>query len=189
MLRIGLINDPDENPIDQSEMGLAENQSMSSPDNEFLQRVEVALLDDLCLGGIPGIHKVYIRDQKVTRWKVDKDEAGNPIPESGRFEAKTEWLLDTDGTNLLEVLGHPDVDHTSTFSNDIVEICGKNFIGMFIIGVNSIVFLILIDDVFQWRIVTFFYFFSLNVFSLNVTQTRWALKPFENQSCVKFEKR
>jgi DNA-directed RNA polymerase II subunit RPB1 len=32
-------------------------------------------------------------------------------------------LLDTDGTNLLEVLGHPDVDHTSTFSNDIVEIC------------------------------------------------------------------
>ena len=27
------------------------------------------------------------------------------------------------GKNLLEVLGHPDVDHTTTFSNDIVEIC------------------------------------------------------------------
>ena len=36
---------------------------------------------------------------------------------------RQEWLLDTDGTNLLEVLGHPDVDHTTTFSNDIVEIC------------------------------------------------------------------
>jgi len=69
VLRIGLINDPDENPMDQSEMGLKENQEMSSPDNEFLQRVEAALLDDLCLGGIPGIHKVYIRDEKVNRWE------------------------------------------------------------------------------------------------------------------------
>ena len=123
VLRIGLINDPDENPVDQSAMGLGANMTMSSPDNEFLQRVEAALLDDLCLGGIPGISKVYIRDEKVQRWVEDKDEGGNPIPNTGRFETKTEWLLDTDGTNLLEVLGHPDVDHTSTFSNDIVEIC------------------------------------------------------------------
>jgi DNA-directed RNA polymerase II subunit RPB1 len=54
---------------------------------------------------------------------VDKDEAGNEVPGTGRFVSRTEWLLDTDGTNLLEVLGHPDVDHTSTFSNDVVEIC------------------------------------------------------------------
>ena len=48
VLRIGLINDPDENPVDQSAMGLGANMTMSSPDNEFLQRVEAALLDDLC---------------------------------------------------------------------------------------------------------------------------------------------
>ena len=88
VLRIGLVNDPDEQPMDQSEMGLGSNQSMSTPDNEFLQRVEAALLDDLCLGGIPGIAKVYIRDEKVNRWTTDDDEAGNEIPGTGRFETR-----------------------------------------------------------------------------------------------------
>ena len=73
---------------DQSELGLGSNQSMSTPDNEFLQRVEAALLDDLCLGGIPGIAKVYIRDEKVNRWITDDDEAGNEIPGTGRFETR-----------------------------------------------------------------------------------------------------
>ena len=47
-------------------------------------------------------------------------------------------MLDTDGTNLLEVLGHPDVDHTTTFSNDIVEICDT--LGIEAGNVENIVF-------------------------------------------------
>lgn len=31
-------------------------------------------------------------------------------------------MLDTEGTNLIEVLGHKDVDPTRTTSNDIIEI-------------------------------------------------------------------
>jgi DNA-directed RNA polymerase II subunit RPB1 len=33
-----------------------------------------------------------------------------------------EWILDTEGINLLAVLSCPEVDHRRTTSNDIVEI-------------------------------------------------------------------
>jgi DNA-directed RNA polymerase II subunit RPB1 len=42
--------------------------------------------------------------------------------ERGRYVSVNEWVLDTDGTNLLAIMSHPDVDHTRTISNDIVEI-------------------------------------------------------------------
>jgi DNA-directed RNA polymerase II subunit RPB1 len=42
--------------------------------------------------------------------------------EDGCFAAEDEWILDTEGVNLLEVMSFPDIDHTRTISNDIVEI-------------------------------------------------------------------
>ena len=33
-----------------------------------------------------------------------------------------EWVLDTDGTNLIELLSNPNIDTTRTISNDIREI-------------------------------------------------------------------
>ena len=33
-----------------------------------------------------------------------------------------EWVLDTDGTNLMEILSNPNIDATRTISNDIREI-------------------------------------------------------------------
>jgi DNA-directed RNA polymerase II subunit RPB1 len=120
VLRIGLINDPDDE--DDDDMGTGEPEGLSKPDNGFLERLESDLLDNLCLGGIRGIEKVYIRNEKVQRWTENKDADGEPIPGTGRFEREEDWLLDTDGTNLLEVLGLDEVDHTSTISNDICEI-------------------------------------------------------------------
>ena len=38
------------------------------------------------------------------------------------FEKTEEWVLDTNGINLIEILQHPDIDKTRTISNDIYEV-------------------------------------------------------------------
>jgi DNA-directed RNA polymerase II subunit RPB1 len=54
-----------------------------------------------------------------------KQEGKVTITSLGDYAEKKstkEWVLETEGTNLLEVLSIPEVDHTRTVSNDIVEI-------------------------------------------------------------------
>ena len=42
--------------------------------------------------------------------------------ETNKFDNIVEWVIDTDGTNLIEILSNPNIDHTRTISNDIREI-------------------------------------------------------------------
>lgn len=44
------------------------------------------------------------------------------INELGEYKAIQEWILETDGVNLLRVLSEPSVDPIRTTSNHIVEI-------------------------------------------------------------------
>ena len=44
------------------------------------------------------------------------------INEEGQYKAIQEWILETDGVNLMRVLSEPSVDPTRTTSNHIVEI-------------------------------------------------------------------
>ena len=44
------------------------------------------------------------------------------INDEGQYKAIQEWILETDGVNLMEVLSEPSVDPTRTTSNHIVEI-------------------------------------------------------------------
>ncbi len=44
------------------------------------------------------------------------------ITPQGEFKANQEWILETDGVNLLRVLSEPSVDPVRTTSNHIVEI-------------------------------------------------------------------
>lgn len=44
------------------------------------------------------------------------------ITEEGEFKALQEWILETDGTALMQVLSERDVDSIRTTSNDIIEI-------------------------------------------------------------------
>lgn len=81
-------------------------------DDTFLRRLEAELLSQMNLGGIPAIRKVFMRQSRLTY--VDEI--------SGLHKSKEEWVLDTDGVNLLAVMSHQAVDHTRTMSNDIVEI-------------------------------------------------------------------
>ena len=80
--------------------------------DELLKQIESELLDVVQLCGISGIDKVYTREEKN----------GKVYTHGSGFTERAEWILETDGSNLLEVLSHPDVDYTRTISNDVCEI-------------------------------------------------------------------
>jgi DNA-directed RNA polymerase II subunit RPB1 len=77
----------------------------------FIKNFQEELLKNIVLRGVRGIDKVILR-----KLKDNKEET------SGIFVKKEIWVLDTIGTNLLEVLGLNFIDNTRTTSNDIVEI-------------------------------------------------------------------
>jgi len=86
--------------------------SDNDDDDQFLRRIESNMLSEMVLRGVPNIKKVFMRsDDKIPK-----------INENGSYGTREEWILDTDGVNLIEVMSHPDVDHSRTVSNDIVEI-------------------------------------------------------------------
>jgi hypothetical protein len=53
---------------------------------------------------------VYLSKKNVQRWT-----------DSEGFKPHKEWLLETDGTNLAEVMTFPAVNHRTTVSNDVLE--------------------------------------------------------------------
>ena len=87
------------NPLDQSDQIY------------ILKNFQDQLLQKVVLRGIEGINKVILR--KVL---------DNVVEINGLYKKQDIWVLDTIGTNLLEVLGLDYIDNTRTLSNDIVEI-------------------------------------------------------------------
>eukprot|EP01064_Diplonema_japonicum_P029593 TRINITY_DN4831_c0_g1_i4.p1 TRINITY_DN4831_c0_g1~~TRINITY_DN4831_c0_g1_i4.p1 ORF type:complete len:1925 (+),score=433.43 TRINITY_DN4831_c0_g1_i4:149-5776(+) len=85
---------------------------------EWLKQQENDILDKVHLRGIHGIKKVYMRktSKKEGDVRVEYDK------ETGVAEEKEEWVLDTDGTNLMRVMALDQVDSYRTSSNNITEI-------------------------------------------------------------------
>ena len=77
-----------------------------------LKAMEYNLTHNVLLKGVKGIKKVSMREKKRKQYNEDHD----------KFEQINEWVLDTDGTNLIEILANPNIDSTRTRSNDIYEI-------------------------------------------------------------------
>ena len=102
ILRIRIMNDEE-----------TKDQELNSTLEEdvFLRRLEANMLTDLTLKGVRDIHRVFI----VTKKYVS-------VKENGEYQRNDEWVLETEGINLLEVMTHPDVDARRTYSNDVVEI-------------------------------------------------------------------
>lgn len=69
------------------------------------------MLTEMALHGIPEINKVFIKLVKVNRF--DENEG---------FTTKDEWMLDTEGVNLLAVMRNEDVDASRTTSNHLIEV-------------------------------------------------------------------
>ncbi|NBP59453.1 hypothetical protein EBU71_23425, partial [bacterium] len=87
------------NPLDQSDQIY------------ILKNFQDQLLQKVVLRGIQGINKVVLR--KVL---------DNVVEINGVYKKQDIWVLDTIGSNLLDVLGLDYIDNTRTLSNDIVEV-------------------------------------------------------------------
>jgi DNA-directed RNA polymerase beta' subunit len=77
----------------------------------ILKNFQDQLLNGIVLRGIKNIDKVILRKVK-----------DNLVEKGGSYKKEDIWVLDTIGTNLLDVLGLDYIDPTRTVSNDIMEI-------------------------------------------------------------------
>tara|TARA_B100000927_G_scaffold291714_2_gene296029 strand:- start:5059 stop:9582 length:4524 start_codon:yes stop_codon:yes gene_type:complete len=77
----------------------------------ILKNLQDELLDSLVLRGVKNIKKVLLRKITDNFEEVDL-----------KYIKKELWVLDTVGTNLLDILALDFIDKTKTISNDIIEI-------------------------------------------------------------------
>jgi len=89
------------NPLDQSDQIY------------LLKNFQDQLLDNIVIRGVKKIGKVILRKIKDNITEVN-----------GTYKKQDIWVLDTIGTNLLDILALDFIDTNRTFSNDIVEIYG-----------------------------------------------------------------
>jgi len=87
------------NPLDQSDQIY------------ILKNFQDQLLNNTILRGVKGINKVILRKIK-----------DNMVESSGVYKKQDIWVLDTIGTNMMDVLALDYIDASRTFSNNIVEV-------------------------------------------------------------------
>ena len=77
----------------------------------MLKNFQTAILNGIVLRGVPKIEKVIPRKLQ-----------NMVVLEEGKYVRKDIWVLDTKGTNLLNILGIEYIDAKRTYSNDIREV-------------------------------------------------------------------
>ena len=87
------------NPLDQSDQIY------------LLKNFQDQLLNNVVLRGVKRLNKVILRKIK-----------NNVVEENGTYKKRDMWVLDTVGTNMMDVLALEYIDASRSFSNDIVEI-------------------------------------------------------------------
>jgi DNA-directed RNA polymerase beta' subunit len=75
-----------------------------------LKNLTEQLLDNIILKGAKDIKKVIMRKMQ-----------NQLIKQEGNYTKKDIWVLDTIGSNLLDILGMDEIDSTRTYSNNIIE--------------------------------------------------------------------
>jgi DNA-directed RNA polymerase II subunit RPB1 len=77
-----------------------------------IKALERSILENLIIKGIDKISKVVKNNMTVNKYD----------PVTMAIESKKEWVLETAGTNLIDVLGLKEIDPVRSVSNDINEI-------------------------------------------------------------------
>jgi len=77
-----------------------------------IKAIEHNIVYQVLLKGYKGIKKVSLNKKKYEKYNND----------THNFDKVIEWVLDTDGTNLIDILANPNIDSQRTVSNDIREI-------------------------------------------------------------------
>jgi len=97
--------------VNRQEDRLDEEEGLhGAADHDFLRQIRTDLMNHLHVCGVRGIDKAFSAKRKRAMWD---DVTG--------FSNKEETIVETDGTNLIETMCCVPVDHTRTYSNDIVE--------------------------------------------------------------------
>ena len=125
VVRVRIVNDapPSSGQLGEDGQPMDDDGDVGQEDDIFLKRLEKSMLGSLKLRGVDHVKKVFMRGgAKRSTWD---DNTG--------FGTRDEWVLETDGTNLMAVLGVDYVDPTRTISNDIVEV----FVSLGIEGVRG----------------------------------------------------
>jgi len=105
----------------KKQKGVAETLDQSD-EIYLLRNFQDTIMNNIVLRGIPGIRNVMPRKLQ-NQLVMDKRTDDRLIQkEDGKFIKKDTWILDTTGSNLLDVLALDFVDGNRTFSNDINEI-------------------------------------------------------------------
>jgi len=105
----------------KKQKGIAETLDQSD-EIYLLRNFQDTILNNIVLRGINGIRNVIPRKLQ-NQLVMDKKTDDRLIQkEDGKFIKKDTWILDTTGSNLLEVLGLDFIDGNRTFSNDVNEI-------------------------------------------------------------------
>lgn len=78
--------------------------------DKYIHNIENTIINTI-LKGISNINRVFIQNLPIKLF----DDNDNIID-------KNEWTLQTDGTNLLDILGLQEINSNKTISNDIVEV-------------------------------------------------------------------
>jgi DNA-directed RNA polymerase II subunit RPB1 len=94
----GGVKKPKVNPLDQSDQIY------------LLKNFQDQILNNIVIRGIKHIDKVILRKVK-----------DNLVEVSGSYKKQDVWVLDTIGSNMMDVLALDYIDQKRTFSNDIVE--------------------------------------------------------------------
>lgn len=77
-----------------------------------LKALEKNIMENILIKGTKNVKKSMMNKQEFSMYNED----------TLQFDKTFEWVLDTSGTNLIDVMCHPKVDYTKTVSNDINEI-------------------------------------------------------------------
>jgi DNA-directed RNA polymerase II subunit RPB1 len=79
----------------------------------ILRTLEKTILNEITLSGINGIKNASMsKYETLYKFNIDTNE----------FEKNPEWVIDTTGSNLIEIFKHPSIEPSKTMSNDIHEI-------------------------------------------------------------------
>ena len=88
------------------------NESKTDKDHIMitLRKIEIFCMS-IKIKGFEGIDRVYTRESKLNMWS----------PEKGHYK-EDQWVLETEGSNLLGSMEIPGIDQTRTVSNNVIEI-------------------------------------------------------------------
>ena len=77
-----------------------------------LKALEHNIVHNILLKGVQKIKKVSMRQYNHIRYNK----------ETQKFDKVNEWIMDTDGSNLIDIMANPNIDPYRTVTNDIYEI-------------------------------------------------------------------